>query len=62
MLMFLGLLLYGAMEWLERTTVFWLHDGRLAARSRRLAARAEKKLARDGGMPSKPRPTLAGRR
>jgi NitT/TauT family transport system permease protein len=43
MLMFLGLLLYGAMEWLERTTVFWLHDGRLVARSRRRAARARKK-------------------
>jgi NitT/TauT family transport system permease protein len=62
MLMFLGLLLYGTMEWLERTTVFWLHDGRLAARSRRRAARAERKLARGGGVPSKPRPTLAGRR
>jgi NitT/TauT family transport system permease protein len=61
MLMFLGLLLYGVMEWLERTTVFWLHDGRLAARSRRRAARAEKKLARDGGLRSKARP-LAGRR
>ena len=48
MLMFLGLLLYGAMEWLERATVFWLHDGRLVARSRRRAARAEKKRARDG--------------
>jgi NitT/TauT family transport system permease protein len=43
MLMFLGLLLYGLMEWLERTTVFWLHDGRLAARTRRRAARARKK-------------------
>ena len=62
MLMFLGLLLYGAMEWLERTTVFWLHDGRLVARSRRRAARAEKRLARDGGAPSERRPTLAGRR
>ena len=40
MLMFLGLLLYGTMEWLERTTVFWLHDARLVARSRRRAARA----------------------
>src|SRR3712207_369617 len=29
MLMVLGLLLYGFMEWLERTTVFWLHDSRL---------------------------------
>ena len=43
MLMVLGLLLYGAMEWLERTTVFWLHDSRLAARTRRRAARARKK-------------------
>lgn len=43
MLMVLGLLLYGAMEWLERTTVFWLHDSRLAARTRRRAARAKKK-------------------
>jgi NitT/TauT family transport system permease protein len=62
MLMFLGLLLYAAMEWLERTTVFWLHDGRLVARSRRRAARAEKKLARRREVPSEPRPTLAGRR
>ncbi len=61
MLMLLGLLLYGFMEWLERTTVFWLHDNRLIARSRRRAARAEKKLGRDGGVSSKPRPTLAGR-
>jgi NitT/TauT family transport system permease protein len=43
MLMVLGLLLYGAMEWLERTTVFWLHDSRLAARTRRRAARARRK-------------------
>jgi NitT/TauT family transport system permease protein len=50
MLMLLGLLLYGVMEWLERTTVFWLHDGRLAARSRRRAAKAERKQARDDGM------------
>ena len=53
MLMFLGLLLYGAMEWLERATVFWLHDGRLAARSRRRAARARKK---SGEAPLKQRP------
>lgn len=53
MLMFLGLLLYGVMEWLERTTVFWLHDGRLVARSRRRAARAEKKF---GEAPLKERP------
>jgi NitT/TauT family transport system permease protein len=43
MLMVLGLLLYGVMEWLERTTVFWLHDARLAARTRRRAARARKR-------------------
>jgi NitT/TauT family transport system permease protein len=61
MLMFLGLLLYGTMEWLERATVFWLHDGRLVARSKRRAAKAAKKLARDGGFPSGPAPTLAGR-
>ena len=61
MLMFLGLLLYGSMEWLERTTVFWLHDARLVARSRRRAAKAEKKLARDGGFPSGPRPTVVER-
>jgi len=62
MLMFLGLLLYGTMEWLERATVFWLHDARLVARSRRRAAKAAKKLARDGGVPSGPRPTLVQRR
>jgi NitT/TauT family transport system permease protein len=49
MLMFLGLLLYGAMEWLERATVFWLHDARLVARSRRRAARADRKLGRMRG-------------
>jgi NitT/TauT family transport system permease protein len=62
MLMFLGLLLYGVMEWLERTTVFWLHDGRLVARSRRRAARAARKRGRGGRVPSEPRPTLVGRR
>jgi hypothetical protein len=46
------------MEWLERATVFWLHDGRLAARTRRRAARARKKLARQGAA-SEPQPTLA---
>jgi NitT/TauT family transport system permease protein len=61
MLMLLGLLLYGVMEWLERTTVFWLHDSRLIGRSRRRAARAEKKLSREGGVASKSHPTLAGR-
>jgi hypothetical protein len=53
--------LYGAMEWLERRTVFWLHDGRLVARSRRRAAKAARKQARQGEVPSKPSPTLAGR-
>src|SRR5919107_102321 len=62
MLMILGLLLYGAMEWLERTAVFLLHEGRLGARSKRRAAKAQKKLARGGGVPSGPAPTLAGRR
>ena len=62
MLMFLGLLLYGTMEWLERATVFWLHDARLVARSRRRAARAAKKLGRDGGVASGPRPRLVERR
>ena len=61
MLMFAGLALYGAMEWLERTTVFWLHDGRLAARTRRHAARARKKAARAGGVSAEPHPKLAGR-
>jgi hypothetical protein len=50
------------MEWLERATVFWLHDARLVARSRRRAAKAAKKLGRDGGVPSGPRPTLVQRR
>jgi NitT/TauT family transport system permease protein len=62
MLMFLGLLLYGTMEWLERATVFWLHDARLVARSRRRAAKAAKKLGHDGGVASGPRPTLVERR
>jgi NitT/TauT family transport system permease protein len=43
MLMLMGLLLYGTMEYLERATVFWLHDGRLVARTRRRAARAGRK-------------------
>jgi NitT/TauT family transport system permease protein len=46
MLMLLGLLLYGVMEWIERTTVFWLHDARLVARTRRRAARARRRAAR----------------
>jgi NitT/TauT family transport system permease protein len=46
MLMLMGLLLYGSMEYLERITVFWLHDSRLVARTRRRAARAGRKAAR----------------
>jgi NitT/TauT family transport system permease protein len=42
-LMLLGLLLYGVMEWIERATVFWLHDKRLVARSKRRAARARRR-------------------
>jgi hypothetical protein len=30
------------MEWIERVTVFWLHDKRLVARTKRRAARAAK--------------------
>ncbi len=41
-LMLLGLLLYGLMEWIERVTVFWLHDKRLVARTKRRAAKAAK--------------------
>lgn len=43
MLTVIGLILYGVMEYLERATVFWLHDNRLVARSRRRAARAERR-------------------
>src|SRR5687768_7207186 len=39
-LMLMGLLLYGVMEWIERVTVFWLHDKRLVARTKRRAGRA----------------------
>ena len=60
MLMILGLLLYGAMEWLERITVFWLHDGRLAARTRRRAARAGRKDPEEG-VASERHATLAGK-
>ena len=60
MLMILGLLLYGTMEWLERATVFWLHDGRLAARTRRRAARARRKGPGEG-VASEPHATLAGK-
>ena len=54
MLMFLGLLLYFVMEWLERLTVFWLHDKRLVARTRRRAARARRKGAPAGGVEPRP--------
>ena len=60
MLMILGLLMYGAMEWVERVTVFWLHDSRLVARSRRRAARAQRNAAHDK-VPAGPQPTPAGR-
>jgi len=50
MLMFLGLILYFTMEWLERITVFWLHDKRLVARTRRRAERARRKSARAAGV------------
>ena len=43
MLMLMGLVLYGAMEYVERASVFWLHDKRLVARTRRRAARAQRK-------------------
>ena len=59
MLMIMGLLLYGVMEWLERATVFWMHDSRLAARTRRRAAREGRRSAREEA--SEGHPTLAGR-
>jgi NitT/TauT family transport system permease protein len=52
MLMFLGLLLYGVMEWIERATVFWLHDARLVARTKRRAKRAGRKAGRSTDVPS----------
>ena len=60
MLMIMGLLLYGVMEWLERATVFWMHDSRLAARTRRRAAREGRRSAREEAA-SEGHPTLAGR-
>lgn len=62
MLMFLGLLLYGVMEWIERATVFWLHDARLVARTRRRAARARKRAARRSDAPAGPKAVGAGQR
>jgi len=58
-LMLLGLLMYGVMEWIERTTVFWLHDKRLTSRSKRRAAKAAK---RQGGVTSETKPRLAAHR
>jgi NitT/TauT family transport system permease protein len=60
MLMFLGLLLYGFMEWLERTTVFWLHDSRLVARSRRRAAKARAKAQHKPSARAKRETPIAG--
>ena len=51
-LMLLGLLLYAVMEWIERVTVFWLHDPRLVARTRRRQARAEKRAQRGSDLSS----------
>jgi NitT/TauT family transport system permease protein len=60
MLMFLGLLLYGFMEWLERISVFWLHDGRLVARSRRRAAKARAKAERAASARTERKAPVAG--
>ncbi len=49
-LMFMGLLLFAVMEWVERLTVFWLHDARLVARTRKRQARAQR--AREKSTPS----------
>jgi NitT/TauT family transport system permease protein len=51
-LMFMGLLLFALMEWLERVTVFWLHDARLVARTRRRQARAKGPTRRSSDWPS----------
>jgi NitT/TauT family transport system permease protein len=56
----MGLVLYGLMEYAERVTVFWLHDSRLVARSRRRAARYGRKAASAGpavGALAEPRAT-----
>jgi NitT/TauT family transport system permease protein len=62
MLMLLGLLLYGVMEWLERATVFWLHDTRLVARTRRRARRARKRAASRADVTAGPEAIGAGQR
>jgi NitT/TauT family transport system permease protein len=60
-LMLMGLALYGLMEWIERVTVFWLHDARLIARTRRRAARAAKRRGSKGpDVTSGSQPSLAG--
>lgn len=46
MLTLMGFALYAVMEYLDRVLVFWSHDGRMAARSRRRAARAAKRHGR----------------
>lgn len=51
LLTFMGFTLYGLMEYLDRVLVFWSHDNRMAARSRRRAASAQK---RHRGVPSAP--------
>lgn len=51
-LMFMGLLLFAVMEWLERITVFWLHDARLVARTRRRQARAKRSTPPNSDPPS----------
>jgi len=48
----MGLLLFAVMEWLERVTVFWLHDARLVARTRRRQARATRSSQRNSDLPS----------
>jgi NitT/TauT family transport system permease protein len=55
----MGLLLFALMEWLERVTVFWLHDARLVARTRRRQARAQKRSGRGSDQPSDPTTTPA---
>jgi len=62
MLMLLGLLLYAVMEWIERATVFWLHDARLVARTRRRAARARKRAARGSDVAAGSKAIGAGQR
>jgi NitT/TauT family transport system permease protein len=59
-LMLMGLLLYGIMEWIERVTVFWLHDKRLVARTKRRTARAAKHANRGSDVTSGPKTRLAG--